>query len=327
MMAAALLELTTELPDFNDGSSVWASRIISTALKARRPAWAAAARAVNALGLLTIGERTRALHEIATAESELQAEHALSQPRDPMGKLHGTATAHGHLGSAWQHLRCYEEAAHHFACAAATSDARYGAVLSHQVLWDSYRRCVLHYSWALDLEALGDERNSVAVATVGRSQLDDLSERLDSESIHYWGLGLEVTGIGLTSILTPYLISDHHLHLLTSLQSGDVYQPPFLTGTLLVTQARVARILGDRDVAIGAAETVEWLLGNTDAFYVDAAWREALITDPTRGQYDLDGWRDQRDRERLQVYALLSALDCSPFPTSARSPGSSLGSP
>lgn len=327
MLAAALLELTAELPDFNEDSTAWAQRIIATALRARRPAWAAAARSVNALGLLAIGDRRTCVRETAMAESELSTEDALSDPRDPIGKLHGTAIAHGHLGSVWQQLRCYGEATHHFAWAHTIASSRHGPLLSHQTLWDAYRLCTAYYCWALDAEALGMVDESIAAATRGQELLDELSERLDFDSVRFWGLGLEVTGVGLASVLKPEYISECHLDRLTELQSGEVSQPSFLTGSLLVTQARVARLLGQAEVAVGAAESAEWLVGAADAFTVDAAWREAILADTSRQAPDPHIWSAQRDRERADIYALLSALDCSPFSTAARSPGSSLGSP
>ena len=336
LMAAAVVELITELPDFDEESVVWAQRITDAALQARRFAWAATARAVNACGLLTIGERGLALREIVTAEVELATEESWHRFTDPPGKPHGTGAAHNNLGCALQLLRFYEEGAHHFERAADISMARYGPSLAEQILFDLYNRAALHLHWALDEESLGSHDHAFAIAQRGLERLEDFQVRITVGQQESWHTAALVLGIGLDSLLTPTAITASHLDQLESLAIGGG-QSTFLAAPLLVCQARVARLLGESQVAIGAAETSDWLLGRTDPFAVDATTREAAWAAPERYPgFNPQGWRVQRDTERGAFYEMLAAAECSPFPvsgstgssaTSARSPGSSLGNP
>lgn len=314
LMAAAVVELITELPDYDDESVEWAGRITEAALQARRLAWAATARAVNACGLLTFGQRDRALHEIVAAEVELAEEESWQRLTDPLGKPHGTGAAHNNLGCALQQLRCYEEAAHHFERAASISIARYGPDLGEQVLFDLYNRAMLYLCWALDEESLGNHNRALRVAARGLDRLEDFRVRVTAGQQESWQTASAILGIVLDTFLAPETISPGHLNQLDAGASDDG-RGTYLAAPILIGQARVARLLGKPQVAIGAAETCDWLLGRTDPFAVDATLREAALAAPHRYPgLDPAAWRIQRDTERGALYEMLAAAECSPFP-------------
>lgn len=339
LMAAAVIELITELPDFDSESVSWAQRITSAALQARRPAWAATARAVNACGLIAMGDREQALREIAAAEVELAQEESWNRFADPLGKPHATGAAHNNLGCALLLLRCYEEGAHHFDQAVAVSAERYGPDLAPQVLFDLYNRVMLHLYWAMDEESLGHGDRALEVAKRAVERLEDFQSRTISDNQGAWETAARVLAIGLDSILAPSSITSAHLHQLEEFAIGDGKQATYLASPILVIQARAARLLGEAQVAIGAAETADWLMGRTDPFTVDATLREAALAAPERyPTHDPTRWRLQRDTERHALYELLAAAGCSPFPSDdlsvggsvsneARPPGSSFGRP
>lgn len=318
-MAAVIVELITELPDFDLESVAWAQRITGAALQARRPAWAATARAINACGLIMMGDRNLALREIVAAEEELAEEESWQRFTDPMGKPHGTGAAHNNLGCALQLLRCHEESAHHFDLAAAISTTRYGPELAEQILFDLYNRTSLYWQWALDEESLGKQDRAAALAALGVERLDDFRYRITSGQHETWSTAAQVLELGLNSILEPTKITQGHLNLLESItNSGE--RNTYLASPLLVTQARVARILGMPGVAVGAAETADWLLGRSDPFAVDATLREAAWAAPHRFKdVNPSQWRVQRDTERVALYEMLTDVGCSPFPSSGPS--------
>lgn len=316
LMAAAVVELITELPDFDDESVIWAGRITDSALQARRLAWAATARAVNACGLLTVGQREHALREIVAAEVELAEEESWQRFTDPPGKPHGTGAAHNNLGCALHLMRCYEEGAHHFERASEISISRYGPDLAEQIVIDLFNRVALHLHWALDEESLGNHDRARKVAERGAERLEDFRVRSTSGQQKSWVTAASVLSIGLQTLLEPDAITPEHLDQLEAyvIDSG---QGTYLASPILITQARVARILGNWQVAIGAAETSDWLLGRRDPFAVEATLREAALAAPHRYEgFNPAQWRIQRDTERAALYEMLAAAGCSPFPSS-----------
>lgn len=315
LMASAVVELITELPDYDQESVSWAQRITQAALQSGRPAWAATARAVNACGLVTIGQRDNALREVVAAEVELAQEESWVHFADPQGKPHGTGAAHNNLGCALLILRLHEEGAHHFDRAAEVSRDRYGPGLATQIIIDLYNCAMLHLCWALDEESLGQLDRAQTIAARGKALVEDLANCLMSGIDKSWRSAVEVLSTGLDTILAPATLNAAHLRRVESF-AEEGWHDTYLASPILVTQARLARLLDEPHVAISAAETADWLLGRTDPFTVDATLREAASAAPEHySGFDPTAWRFQRDTERGALYEMLAAAGCSPFPS------------
>lgn len=281
LMAAALTELLAALPNtgfagYAQEHQARADAIIEIALAARRPAWAAAARAIQGVGLVSLGRLEDALLEYETAEIEL-AEEIRAGMIDPWGKPQGVAAGHNNLGYGYLLLQAYELAQPHLTSAMSISRWGYGPELSVQAQMDVFNLGELHLRWALVLEATGDQ-------LACQRHLDDvldaaaaLSRQPKGDPEGPWANAAAVLRCGAQSLTAPESLTSQDLAILMRSSQGE--EVTFLHNLGSCLLARAARLLDDPATAASAAGRVMSACEPYDPMLAYAAAREAALAE------------------------------------------------
>lgn len=279
LMAAALTELLAAMPDtgfagYTHEHREHAEAIMDIALAARRPAWAAAARAINGIGLVSMGRLEDGLQEFVTAEVEL-AQEIEAGTQDPWGKPQGVAAGHNNLGYAYLLLQAFELAQPHLTDAMSISRWGYGPELSVQAEMDVFNLGELHLRWAIALDAAGERG-------LARAQIDGvleataaLTRRSTYEPEGPWTEAAAVLECGARTVTSPWTITSGDLVMLRDHSGGE--DLTFLHNVACYLLSRVARLLGDATTAALAAARVGSVCASYDPMLSDAATREAAL--------------------------------------------------
>ena len=281
LMAAALTELLAAMPDtgfsgYTHEHREHAEAIMDIALAARRPAWAAAARAINGVGLVSMGRLEDGLQEFVTAEVEL-AREIEAGTQDPWGKPQGVAAGHNNLGYAYLLLQAFELAQPHLTSAMSISRWGYGPELSVQAEMDVFNLGELHLRWAIALDAAGERG-------LARAQIDGvleataaLTRRPGHEQGGPWADAATVLECGARSVAEPGSLDEVDLSMLRRFSDGD--ELTFLHNLARCLLAMVASRLGEPDTAREAAKRVIVACASYDSLLTDCAGRANALAE------------------------------------------------
>lgn len=219
---------------------------VRSAKDADRPAWAAAGRAVWALGLWRGGEDDAALLQLILAELQLQDELRNPRPEAPGGPT-GVGAASNNLGVAYSAVEFFELAEPHLERAREVSLREYGQGLEVQVCADMANVAELRVRWALYCEAVSAPERALALAT---------QAAVDADRLHSFALGIGVSEAVrfaralqiavLTITAASSVNSGHRDEVLESLDLPVLGDEP---GEVLIraVAGRVCRIVGDTE--------------------------------------------------------------------------------
>ena len=313
IMAAALTELLAAMPStgfagYDAEHQAQAEAIIDIALAARRPAWAAATRAIAGVGMVSQGRMEDALAALETAEVEL-AQEVAAGTTDPWGKPQGIAAGHNNLGYAYLLLQAYELALPHLTRALSISRWGYGPELSVQAEMDMFNLGELHLRWAIVLEAAGDTAGCLSHLEEVRDTAAALSRTHSGDPDGPWANAATVLRLGNTSLTSPGSLTLTDLALLQRTAQGESLT--FLHNLANCLLARASRMLGDATTAAVAADRVAVACTKYDPMLVRTSAREAALaqaaTDGTLAEFAAQSLREsqQTEQERLQFTAEL----------------------
>jgi hypothetical protein len=249
---------------------------VERALQADRPAWAAAGRAIWAIGLSEHGDDDSALLQLVLAELDLQKE--LIEPRtDPDGGPTGPGAASNNLGVAYPIMRAYELGIPHFRLAVAESDARYGPRLWLQHLIDHLNITEALLRWALHCESVGRVAEARLMATEAHTRATQFiamaaeHDRMDAIAV---GEGLL---LGARSVVSPDDITASDVKHGAVLCTGQVFGDESSEAIMWAVQARLCRVVGDVQGCLAAVAATRRSARPGDDSVVSAASREAAL--------------------------------------------------
>ena len=306
---AALTEVLAAMPPtgfagYDEQHRAHTEAVIDIALAARRPAWAAAARAIQVVGLVSMGRMDDALGQLETAEVELAQEIAAGTT-DPWGKPQGVAAGHNNIGYAHLLLQSYELALPHLTSAMSISRWGYGPELLVQAEMDIFNLGELHLRWAILLETAGDTADCQTHLDEVHDTVAALTRTPGGDPDGPWANAAAVLRSGLTSLNSPERLTSQDLSLLQHSSQGE--ELTFLHNLAMCLLARASRFLGDPDTSAKAAEHVAAACASFDPMLTQAAARESALAqaavrgdlEETSQQLMLESHQREQDRVRF----------------------------
>lgn len=259
---------------------------VQRATAAGEPGWAAAGRAVWALGLWHTGDEDSALLQTVLSELDLRDERE-RPPHDPPGGPTGLNAAANNLGVIYTVMRAYELALPHFRIARDESLAHYGPHLWVQHVVDHANLSEASLRWALHLESVGRSEESVQAARESGTAaaelivLADRYERVDARDL------ADALLIGARSVTEPQRIGDADKKRLQEICRSVLFANDQSEPIVLAVLARVCRLVGDLEGCRQAADTARTRLQPGDHDLIGSAAREVALMDDTQSP----GWQ------------------------------------